>query len=109
MANFPIPDKPEYKRELRMFEPTDRAHSSTFNTPLGQLLENDIYLNEQVEKIKSKVESHAGGVEVMETDIPIADRKRGVIYLKVTEKQSVSSGENLKVSPNMGIKIMEGE
>lgn len=38
---------------------------------------------------------------IMQEDIPINEREKDAYYLKVTDKQS-----NIKVSPNMGLKVL---
>lgn len=43
-------------------------------------------------------------------DIPVAERKANTWYLKVTDQQTISSGdETITVSPNMGIKVLHQE
>lgn len=44
MANFEIPENPEFKEELRMLESTDPAASELFNTMFLQILLNTVYL-----------------------------------------------------------------
>ena len=39
------------------------------------------------------------------TDIPVNERASGKIYFKVTSKQSGGNANNVKVNPNMGLKI----
>ena len=44
MANFEIPDTPEFNSEMRQLEETDPAYAPTFNALFSQLLVNDIYM-----------------------------------------------------------------
>lgn len=39
-------------------------------------------------------------------DIPVDERKPHTWYLKVTDRQTISGGETITVSPNMGLKIL---
>lgn len=39
-------------------------------------------------------------------DIPVEDREPKTWYLKVTDQQTVGGGDEIKVSPNMGLKIL---
>lgn len=44
MANFPIPEDPQYSNEFRMLETTDRAHPDIFNPLFQGLINNLEYL-----------------------------------------------------------------
>lgn len=44
MANFPIPEEPQYSNEIRMLETTDRAHADIFNAVFQALINNMEYL-----------------------------------------------------------------
>lgn len=60
----------------------------------------------EIEKeIKNQIEQNPPFV-VMENDLPIAERKKCYLYFKVTDKQTVVTGSNMKVSPNMGLEII---
>lgn len=48
MANFVIPDFPEFSSEMKMIETTDRAHADLFNKVFAQFLENDAYMADQI-------------------------------------------------------------
>lgn len=39
-------------------------------------------------------------------DIPVEDREPKTWYLKVTDQQTAGGGDEIKVSPNMGLKIL---
>lgn len=42
-----------------------------------------------------------------EEDIPISQRVKGKMYFKVTSRQSGGVNSEIRVSPNMGIKVQE--
>lgn len=72
MANFPIPEKPEFNHELRMFETTDPAHADLFNTVVGRIFNNLVYLYknsgataEDYENLKNVVEDHINSVTLI--------------------------------------------
>ena len=60
MANFNIPDNPEYTDQIRKFETTDPAHADLFNSVAGKLVENDAFLKnavgEAIEKASDDLE-----------------------------------------------------
>ena len=43
---------------------------------------------------------------LIEDDIPVDQREKHTFYYKVTDKQTINTANNLKVSPNMGLKIL---
>ncbi|SEU24398.1 Phage tail-collar fibre protein [Lacrimispora sphenoides] len=43
---------------------------------------------------------------VMEEDIPVEDREKNTWYLMVTDKQTVGTGDNIKISSTMGLNII---
>lgn len=72
MANFPIPEKPEFNHELRMFETTDPAHANLFNAVVGRIFNNLVYLYknsgataEDYENLKNVVEKHINSVTLI--------------------------------------------
>lgn len=50
MANFEIPDTPEYSGAMRKLESTDKATAELFNGMFEQLLENGAYLQKESKK-----------------------------------------------------------
>ena len=52
MADFEIPEHPEYNRSIRKFETTDPAHADLFNAVVQTLINNDEFLKRVVEKQK---------------------------------------------------------
>lgn len=61
---------------------------------------------EDLEKLEQRVSSKTVNIVVMDEDIPIINREARTFYLKVTDRQSIGFSESIKVSPNMGIKIV---
>ncbi len=57
MANFEIPENPEYMNDVRKFEPTDPAHADLFNAVTQTLLNNDEFLRQVVEQYKMELQS----------------------------------------------------
>jgi hypothetical protein len=51
MANFAIPCVPSFSQMVRMFEETDPANASLFNAVAQILVENDVYLKMQTERV----------------------------------------------------------
>lgn len=62
MANFAIPDIPEFSTEMEMLEARDPAHAELFNDVFSQLLENDAYIADYT-KVPTLVSSD--GIEYM--------------------------------------------
>ena len=60
MANFDIPDNPEFSNEIRKFETTDPAHADLLNTVNKQLFENTLVLKKQVDNIQENYVKGAG-------------------------------------------------
>ena len=52
MAEFEIPEHPEYNRSIRKFETTDPAHADLFNAVVQTLINNDEFFKRVVEKQK---------------------------------------------------------
>lgn len=48
MANFEIPENPEYIEQIRKFETTDPAHADLFNAVIQALVNNDAFFREVV-------------------------------------------------------------
>lgn len=45
-------------------------------------------------------------IVVMENDISVPDRQPNTFYFRVTDQQTIASTDNIKVSPNMGLKLL---
>lgn len=82
---------------------------------ITKLDEWDKYFQEESGKIEEKYTKRLNDVEISlgeKSNIIVCEeipsvKKENTFYFKVTEKQSVSGGnQNIKVSPNMGIKIV---
>ena len=54
MENFNIPEQPEFTEELRRLQTTDEAHADVFNALFEKLIQNDVFLNNIVDKLVSK-------------------------------------------------------
>ena len=52
MADFEIPEEPEYNRNIRRFETTDPAHADLFNAVAQTLINNDEFLKRTVNSRK---------------------------------------------------------
>lgn len=50
MAYFDIPEKPEYKKNIRKFEVTDPGHADIFNPVMQDLIDNLTYLRERIDQ-----------------------------------------------------------
>ena len=61
MADFEIPENPEYTEKIRMFEVTDLGHADVFNPVIQALVNNDAFL-------RAAVETKAEGDFIPETD-----------------------------------------
>lgn len=58
MANFEIPENPEYIKEIRKFEPKDPAHAELFNAVTQALVNNDEFLRKVIEQYKAELKSN---------------------------------------------------
>ncbi len=58
MANFEIPENPEYTKELRKFEEEDFVHAELFNAVTQALLNNDEFLRKVIEQYKAELQSN---------------------------------------------------
>ena len=61
MADFEVPENPEYTEKIRMFETTDLGHADVFNPVVQALVNNDAFL-------RAAVETKAEGDFIPETD-----------------------------------------
>lgn len=84
MANFILPEEPQYNSEMRMLEPTDPGHADVFNPLFARLLENGEYLSRQIGKgLSCKI---LGGEELSEEAVeadpeaqfPVVKKAQGV-------------------------------
>jgi len=58
MDNFKIKDPPEYNDVLRMLETSDRARADIFNILFEQLVNNDAFLKNFLEKLEETAKKH---------------------------------------------------
>ena len=49
MANFNVPENPEFTKEIRRLETTDPGHADLFNTLVEKLFENELFLRKLME------------------------------------------------------------
>lgn len=52
MANFEIPENPEYDNRIRMVETTDLAHADLLNGMCGRIIENCEHVKKQQEGLR---------------------------------------------------------
>lgn len=45
-------------------------------------------------------------IVVTEKDIPVAERTPNTFYFKITDRQTITAADTIKVSPNMGLRIL---
>lgn len=45
-------------------------------------------------------------IVVTEKDIPVAERKPNTFYFRISDHQAITTTDTIKVSPNMGLKIL---
>lgn len=62
MANFEIPENPQFVQELRKFQTSDPGHADVFNKVIQVLLENEVYLFQNAGK---------GSVKIGAADTPL--------------------------------------
>lgn len=60
MADFEIPEEPEYNRNIRRFETTDPAHADLFNAVVQTLIGNDEFLKKVTEQLQQEIEQQHG-------------------------------------------------
>lgn len=98
MANHDV-SNPIFDKDLRKFETSDPGHADVFNAVAEQLINNDVAIDAH---LNDKMSLYIG-----ETLPEVSKRDAKTLYLKVTDIISTGTTSNLKVSPNMGLKIEE--
>jgi len=58
MADFEIPENPEFSQQVRKFETTDPAHADLFNAVVQSLLNNDAFLKIVTEQLQQTITQH---------------------------------------------------
>ena len=87
-----------FKENYEKLTPETPAHAERFNEIYDLLIQNDNFLKAMLE---TKI-----GLYIGETLPEIKDRDQKTLYFKVTDTISTSNiNENIKVSPQMGIKL----
>lgn len=82
MANFPVPEEPQWLNEIRKFEASDPAHADLFNEVVARIVENLEYLYRN---------QGGGGIQVIpkEEDLPLPQRQEGYLYLKILDSVEI--------------------
>ncbi len=106
----------DIKKSLRSNSSIESSNEfTTLENGIIKLDEWDKYFEETSGKIEEKYTERLNGFEISlgeKSNIIVCEeipsvKKKNTFYFKVTDKQSVSGGnQNIKVSPNMGIKIV---
>lgn len=106
----------DVKKSLRSDCSVESSNEFTaLENGIAKLDEWDKYFQEESGKIEEKYTERLNDVEISlgeKSNIIVCEeipsvKKENTFYFKVTEKQSASGGnQNIKVSPNMGIKIV---
>ena len=55
MANFEIPENPEYSEEVRKFEEEDPGHADLFNAVVETLLGNEVFLKKLADSLAKRI------------------------------------------------------
>lgn len=108
--------------EILEIEEREDKYSLKKLTPIYNLIkpgQDDFYnvddFNANTDVIEGELKKHADQIKNLSDpyvigegeDIPVSQRVKGKIYFKVTSRQSGGINSELKVSPNMSIKIQE--
>lgn len=106
----------DIKKSLRSNSSIESSNEFTaLENGIAKLDEWDKYFQKESGKIEEKYTKRLNDVEISlgeKSNIIVCEeipsvKKKNTFYFKVTEKQSASGGnQNIKVSPNMGIKIV---
>ena len=106
----------DVKRSLRSNSSIESSNEFTaLENGITKLDEWEKYFEEESGKIEEKYTKRLNNIEISlgeKSNIIVCEeipsvKKENTFYFKVTEKQSASGGnQNIKVSPNMGIKIV---
>ena len=106
----------DIKKSLRSNSSIESSNEfTTLENGIIKLDEWDKYFKETSGKIEEKYTERLNGFEISlgeKSNIIVCEeipsvKKKNTFYFKVTDKQSLSGGnQNIKVSPNMGIKIV---
>lgn len=83
MANFKVPDSPEYCEQIRKFETGDPGNASVFNAVVQLLINNDAFLKNMAERQRQLIQQNMSNVDATYqqatgyTDQKIADLING--------------------------------
>ena len=84
MANYEIPETPEFSAEMRQLEPTDAATAELFNGMFSQLVENDSHLQKEINKEKQNKLNSTGDAS-----------NTTVVFSEASELKAPTSGSKL--------------
>ncbi len=84
MADFPIPEKPEFNETMKQLTSQDRASFDVFNPMYETLLENDHYLKEREDRITG----------ILLVKLPASDWSTAAPYTQTVKAQGVTESDN---------------
>lgn len=90
--------------------PEKTGDASQMTVTLDEKAEGEMQSGDTVGALFGKVQnaiSEKVALVIMEENVPVANRKEHTFYLKVTDKQTIGVSDTIKVSPNMGVKLVE--
>lgn len=91
MSDHIIKNPKEYDETLRKLETTDPAHANTFNPNFEKLINNDAYLNEQINKRVNKDGDAMTGILIAQNNTSYTVKQVRNVYLSTSDP---SGGEN---------------
>lgn len=97
-----------FKTEVRKVEKTDDVDADFINPMFRQIFLNDKYLAEKVKSLFAKIEELIVVIPRGES-IELQNRKKGHFYLKITDTTTTgtTTATNVRVSPNMGVRLLD--
>lgn len=77
MANFEVPEKPEFNNQIRKLEESDPAHANLFNAIIEALLNNELFLKKVqdalVESLKEHLENETNPHKVTKEQVGVPE------------------------------------
>jgi len=96
LANHKIKDPKEFSTELRKLEISDPAHADTFNPLYEKLINNDVYLKQEVDKKETPAGAQSKADTAESNAKAYTDTKVGNIQVPVTSVNSKTGAVVLK-------------
>lgn len=96
-----IQDPPVFTENVRRWNNETDASGNEMGADIELLVNNDAYLRNALE--------NKTNIVLMKEPIPIPDRKSNTLYMRVTDQQTITLVDHIRVNPNMGLKILEEE